>query len=97
MFIATQEFLNFELLELMPNLRSLYLTHVPRILEKYYAKLERVELQVGNDEEVHSFRTFLRMNRQIKYLKLVVGLAYTREHDLLYSSIAENFKNIHME
>lgn len=88
-------FENSEALKLMPNLRTLVLYCVPSILEKHYPQLNRVELRLEKDEEVHSFVSFLRMNRQIKYLKLRLMSECKREHnDSIYSSIVENLTKL---
>lgn len=92
-FITNESFENAEALELMPNICSLVLHCVPRNLEKSYAKLERVKLSVKKDDDVHSFISFLRMNKQIKYLKLVVACR-SEHHDSIFSSIAENLPQL---
>lgn len=58
----SRPFENWEALKLMPNVRSLKLSSVPRVLEKYHANLERVVLFLKNDGDVHSFSLFVRMN-----------------------------------
>lgn len=95
-FFVNDSFENSETLELMPNLRTLMLRCIPRKLKKHYPKLERVELQLDKDEEVHSIIPFLRMNRQIKYLKLCLMMFECKEehNDLIYTSIAENLTQL---
>lgn len=96
-FIFMVETLPFysEKLKLMPNLRSLRLFSVPRILKKRYEKLEDVSLVIENDDEVHPFISFLRMNRHIKHLRVAIGEYFGPEHnDLVFSSIAENLTQL---
>ncbi|XP_031626718.1 uncharacterized protein LOC116343000 [Contarinia nasturtii] len=91
-FIARTSFFDLEALELMPNLRSLNLSYAPKSVEKYFLKLERVSLIIESDEEVHSFISFLQMNRQIKYLHLCMQIS--NYNDLIYSSIDENLTQL---
>lgn len=81
-----------ELSELMPNLNSLYLTDVPKILEEHFPKLERVELTLKCKEDVHSFNSFLHLNRQIIWLKLFIFI--DEQSDLIFSSIEENLTQL---
>lgn len=79
---------NPELLNLMPNIRSLNMNCDPKTLEKHFPKLERVTLSLNSDKEsVNSMISFLRLNRQITYLKLI-GIK-SDNIDLIYSSIEE--------
>ncbi|XP_037042614.1 uncharacterized protein LOC119078968 [Bradysia coprophila] len=88
-------FESLEALESMPNVRTLKLSRVPKTIAKFYAKLERVHLVVESDEEVQTFISFIRLNRQIKYLHLVIFHDCRPEHnDAIYSSIADNLTQL---
>lgn len=78
-------------LEMMPNLRTLNLNYVPKMPAKYFSKLERVFLELRNDEHVNLFISLLHKNRHIKYVALrifekEITLNYK---ELIYPSIDE--------
>lgn len=75
-------------LNLMPNIRSLNIHYLPKTLVKHFPKLERITLFLAHDEEsLCSFISFLRLNRQITYLRFI---GMNPDHrDRVYSSIEE--------
>lgn len=81
---------NTQALELMPNLKSLNLSYAPESLQNHFPKLECVKIDVHSVGEVHSFISFLRLNRQITCLDIwTIG-----QRDLIYSAIEENLKQL---
>lgn len=82
---------NNEVLEMMPNLRTLSLNNVPKMPAKYFSKLERVFLLLRNDEHVNLFISLLHKNRHIKYVALrIFEKEMTLNYkELIYPSIDE--------
>lgn len=84
-----------EALKLMPNLCTLVLKRncCPNSMEKHFPNLEKVELDLdgAKNVQIDSLISFLRMNKQIKNLKLKICTINGNKYmDLIYSSIIEN-------
>lgn len=79
-------------LELIPNIRSLTLSCVPRALQKPFPRLERVFLPINSYEDMHGFVSFLQFNPQIVDLKIKIS---TRErNNVIYSAIEEHLTQL---
>lgn len=81
-----------EILEFMPNVRSVRLDTIPKTIAKFYWKLERIELKLEKYSDVETFISFARLNPQIKHLKLDCG--YKCHHRALFSTIADIFTQL---
>lgn len=82
--------IDLDALELNQNLPKLAISHWLKPIEKPFPMLKNAQLSCN---DVHSFVSFLRMNKQITKLTLKI---HTREEDnykdLIYSSICENLE-----
>lgn len=76
---------NSKTLHFMPNLRSLNILDVPIALENHLPQLERFTMNLKSEEHVRSFISFLHLNRQITYLKLIIDVDNC--DDLIFSAI----------
>ncbi|XP_037042618.1 uncharacterized protein LOC119078971 [Bradysia coprophila] len=95
LYLFARGFESSEALDFMPNVRTLRLGSIPKTMAKSYAKVERIHMQVESDEEVQTFISFIRLNRQIKYLYLFISYHCRPEHNgAIYSSIADNLTQL---
>lgn len=92
--IEAWKYWNLATLQLMPNLRSLDIQGVPIALDKYIPQLKRVCLYLGKEEAVHSFCSFVHLNRQITYLKLIRIDLPMEYDDIIFSAIEEKLTEL---
>lgn len=83
----------FEAVELMPNIRTLGLSRVPKAINNCFPHLTKVSLLLRNSEDAQLFINFTCKNRQIKKLKLTIEFDNFDRNEI-YSSIVERLPEL---
>ncbi|XP_055326201.1 uncharacterized protein LOC129580029 [Sitodiplosis mosellana] len=79
----SDEHIKFDAIEYIPNVNSLWLKWIPKILKNIcFPNMNELKT---SDQDVESFISFLRVNRQIKKLRVIIH----SDSDLILSSISE--------